>query len=375
VLAFGKRLETAGKNLIALVLRRLLSQPDRKSPRRPQPPYRRILFIRYGGIGDMILSIPVLKTARARFPDAEMDILCDAKNAGPLLGTGLADRVYCYEKNPFRTVRLLLRLGRRRYDYVCNLVVYPSFTFGLISRLVGPGAVRSAGDQERYAYLYNRVLELPPKREIHMLKRLFLLAADITGPEISGTGKPWFDYGADIKEKAQELYRDAVSRLGAGSEKPRIAALNLSAGLARREWPVEKNVRFLQTVLGRYRERLDGWVVFSDPGRKERASALVESLPDEPVTVVPPQDDFRVLMEFVRHVYLIVTPDTSFSHLASAAGTPALVLMIGENAATWAPFDIPHQVAVSDSPTELEGLPVEAVLRAFDRLMETIERG
>jgi len=339
-LKFGKRLEIGIKNTASAVVRRFAETPVRTVSEPPQ----RILFIRYGGIGDMILSLPVFRAARKKYPDAEIDVLCDPKNAGPLLEAGLADNIALYRKFPDQIVRLAGRLRKRRYDYICNLVVYPSFTFGMLARLMGPHAIRAAGDQEKFAYFYNREINLPPKREIHMLDRLFLLAADITGPEISETDVPWATYPDTIQQQGERIFAKAAKALQFERSQPRLAAINLSAGLTRREWPLDKYAEFLRAAVEHYTDRLDGWVILTDPGRPGTAIRLRDMVNDPRVVVLPPVFDFRVMMEFMRHIEVIVTPDTSFSHAASAMGTPILNLMIGENVTTWAPVGVPHKV-------------------------------
>lgn len=370
-MSLGKRLETTLKNMTTGALRIFLAQ----RPRAADPPFKRILFIRYGGIGDMILSLPVFRAARARFPDSQIDVLCDAKNLGPLQGARLADHIDVYDKHPHRVLALISRLRRRDYDVICNMVVYPSFTFGILARLIGPRAVRIAGDQERFSYFYNRLVDLPPKREIHMIERLFLLAADITGisgPEIPEMGIPWVDYDSDIQTRASELLSAAIARLSLKNAHPRIAAVNISAGLERREWPIERFGEFLRIAMGRSSESIDGWIIIRNPQKPEEAERLVAAVGNAASTVLPVIDDFRVLMEFLRRVRLLVTPDTSFVHAASAMGTPVLDLIIGENAITWAPVGVPHRMVVSSDRLSLRELPVADVVRGMETLLEEL---
>ena len=183
----GKQFETSLKNFTSAILSFFLKQPQLK----PTPPYSRILFLRYGHIGDMILSLPLFRATRTKYPHAQIDVICDLKNANPLKENPIVDNVYFYEKNFLKIIRLIIKLRKKKYDYICNLVAYPSFTFGILARLIGPKSVRAGGDQEQFSYFYNRLVELPPKMEIHMLKRLFLLSSDITGEEISHTETPW----------------------------------------------------------------------------------------------------------------------------------------------------------------------------------------
>jgi ADP-heptose:LPS heptosyltransferase len=366
-----KDLEYGLKHVASNALRRFAESP----PRTLASPPRRILYVRYGGLGDMILSLPVFAATRAGHPDAELDVLCDRKNAAPLVGTGLADRIHYYEKSPARTAVLIPRLRRRRYDYVCNLLVYPSFTFGALCRWIGPAAVRAAGDQDRFSYFYNRTIELPPKSTQHMLDRMFMLAADLTGgDQASELRPPWIAYPEDVRDRGEQLFQSVAVRLDrdARDRPPRLAAVNMSAGLRRREWPLDKYAELLRVAIPRHCERLDGWAVFSDPADPARAEYLVAAVESDQLTVVPPQADFRAIMDFVGRCELVLTPDTSIAHAASAMGTPSLVMMIGENVTTWAPIGIAHRIAVSADPKCLEDLPVETVLAQLDDLLSSL---
>ncbi len=367
-MSLGKRLEIGFKNTSAALLRSLLSQP----PREPAPPYRRILVLRYDVLGDMVLSLPVFREFRSALPDARIDALCSPPNAVLLRGSGYVDHIYLHYKNPLRTLKLLRELRGNRYDLIVNLVTRPSFTFGLIARLAGPGAVRLAGDQERFGYFYNRLIELPPKREIHMLQRLFLLNADLLSADISGVKAPWADYPAEIKNQAKNLFDQVVRKLSVESNPARVVAINLSAGLPRREWPQEKYAQFLRETGEKFRDRIDGWAIFTNPRQPAAAEQLARAVANERVTVIPPHSDFRVIMEFLRHVHVLITPDTSISHAASAMGAPVLVLMIGENITVWNPVGVPHQIVLSEDPFSLREVPVEAVLHKFETLMDLI---
>jgi len=362
----GKQLETGFKNFTSAFLNFFLKQPQIK----PTPPYSRILFLRYGHIGDMILSLPLFRAVRAKYPDAQIDVICDPKNANPLEENPIVDDVYFYEKNFLKIIRLIFKLRKKKYDYICNLVAYPSFTFGILARLIGPKAARAGGNQEQFSYFYNRLVDLPPKMETHMLKRLFLLSSNITGEEISNIETPWISITKVVEEKANILLKIISSQLN--SKNPRFVLVNLSAGMERREWQQEKYIEFLHTAVNRYKNKIDCWAIITDPKKPGNTAQLVEKLNNPSVVQVPVQDDFRVMMALMQKCYLIITPDTSFSHAASAMGTPVVNLMIGENVITWAPYGVKYKIVSSDDPLTLKELPVERVLQGCDELMEMI---
>ena len=367
-MVFGKRLEHFIKDMAAAFLRKILEQPSQTL----QPPFHRILFLRFDVLGDMILSIPVFKTTRSVLPNAEIDVLCSQKNYILLEGTTLVDHLHIYQKNPLRLLTLIWRIRKKKYDLIINLVTRASFTFGLVARLGGPHAVRLAADQEQFSYFYNHIVELPRKSEIHMLKRKFLLCAEIIHDQIRHTDIPWVDFGAAVKHRSRQIYRQVLLDLNIEAEKAKVAAINLSAGLARREWPLEKNVHFLKEAINRYQDKIEAWVVFTDPAKPHEATELVSLVNNPRVRAIPAQSDFRVIIEFLQLVTVLVTPDTSIMHAASATGTPVLALMIGENIKIWDPVGVVNKIVLSDDPFTLKNLSLQKVLEGFDQLMQQI---
>ncbi|MEJ2634345.1 MAG: glycosyltransferase family 9 protein [Calditrichia bacterium] len=364
-----KHLEILLKNTLSDSLRLIFAQSEWT----PSPPYHNILFVRYGGIGDMILSMPVLESARARFPEARIDVLCDRKNMAPLLGSALADHIYTYEKQPLKILKLVRRLRKNKYDYIVNLVLYPSFTFGIITRLIGPRAGRAAGNQQRFSYFFNRNMALPYLQSTHILQTHFKLASDIAGNRLPQLLTPWVEYDGGIKARAENIYGELYRKFSQNSHPLKIVALNLSAGIERREWPVEKYASFLSSALRENKFGIDGWAVITDIHRPERAGELVKMVDHPLVQQLPVVTDFRVLMEFLRHLHLLITPDTSLAHAASAMGTPVLDMIIGENVFKWAPYAVHHRMVISADPLSLRELPVGMVKAEFDLLMSELE--
>ena len=76
-------------------------------------PVRRVLLIRPGGLGDMLMLIPTLRILRENFPHADIDVICEARNVDALnLAGGVANRVLTYDDHPLSCLRAL-----RHTDY------------------------------------------------------------------------------------------------------------------------------------------------------------------------------------------------------------------------------------------------------------------
>ena len=76
-----------------------------------------ILVIRPGGIGDAVLLIPSLKVLKKQFPDTNIDILAEKRNAGIFRDNKLVNSLYLYDE---LSPSGLLAVLKNRYDAVID---------------------------------------------------------------------------------------------------------------------------------------------------------------------------------------------------------------------------------------------------------------
>ena len=365
---FGKKIELFLKEVLSSLIQSVFN----KHTRVPSPPYNRILFIRFDVLGDMIISLPVLRAVRMNSPNSQIDIVCSYRNDIIVKPSGYVDNTEITTKNPFRNILLILKLRKKKYELVINLVTRPSLTYGILTRFIGSNSVRVSGDQKNYDYFYTHIVHLPPKSEIHITKRLLLLCSFLIDQNYPALAQPWVSFGDEIKNEAKELYQWVLQQFNLDLENSKIAAVNLSAGLGQRDWTFEKFLEFLKIVIKKYDNQIDGWVIFTNPPNPSEAQRMVELIGSNKVIQLPQIKDFKILFEFLYYLYFIVTPDTSFMHAASATGTPELGLMAEVKVPEWGPLSSPHVVVTSKDPTSLKGIPVENVVTGFDELIKQL---
>jgi ADP-heptose:LPS heptosyltransferase len=124
---------------------RFLFSRDAGTPRAEVGPLRRVLVVRPGGMGDMILLLPALAWLRARHPAAEILLACERRNMEVLRLAGLADRAIAYDAAPFRLLRALrtsrfdAAVDTEQFHYFSALMAFLSGAPVRIGFKVNPG--------------------------------------------------------------------------------------------------------------------------------------------------------------------------------------------------------------------------------------------
>ncbi len=86
---------------------------------------KRILFIRPGGMGDMIVLLPVLQQARTLWPDAQVDVICERRNLEVLELAALGVTAYAYDSAPWT---LIHALRQHPYDLAIDCEQFHHFS-------------------------------------------------------------------------------------------------------------------------------------------------------------------------------------------------------------------------------------------------------
>jgi ADP-heptose:LPS heptosyltransferase len=251
----------------------------------------RVLVLRALGLGDLLTAVPALRALRAAHPTARLELVAPAPLAA-LLGD-LVDEVH--DVSWVRGVPDSARLDVARPDLAVNLHGRgPQSTAALEAlhpgRLVAYGRTSTWHDDEHEVHRWCRLLE--------------------------EAGVPADPAALDLDPPAEEpLVRDAV-------------VVHPGAALPSRRWPVE---RWAEVV-----RRLPGPVVVTGgPDEVGLALEVAEGRPG--VTVLAGRTTPVQLAAVVAAARLLVAPDTGVAHLATALGTPSVVLFGPTPPALWGP--------------------------------------
>jgi heptosyltransferase-3 len=119
--------------------------------------YSKICIVQLGRIGDLILTTPLIKTIRDAYPSAELHILAGRNNFFTLKGYPFVNSLHVHTKRPLKTVLLLLRLRRERFDLWIDPKDHHSTESRLFVRLARPR--ESVGFNRKNETLYTHSIK------------------------------------------------------------------------------------------------------------------------------------------------------------------------------------------------------------------------
>lgn len=347
----------ARRALLRLLVGLFGGGPPPPLPNWRERPYR-VLVVRDDGIGDLIVSIEVLRAIAEASPTITLDLVASPQNA-PLARTLPFVNEVMVHKRQFllRSWPLWRRLRRKRYDAVVDARVAVRNvnvqTTCLLLSTRAPIRIGLSGRGNDRVYTHKIDAENLP----HWTDHVVALAGPFGVAPDSHDWRPRLEL-SDVALAEAEAAWNAV-----GSGRPRVL-VNMSVGHPERWWPPERYV----PVLARVRERIP------------RATIMVVGMPpeieigDRIARDVGGRGVQLSLLEVIGAVGtadLVISPDTSVTHAASAFATPTLTLQ-RKGTGQWSPYRTPGRVAFSDDPRRIADMPSTRVVATLDALIDDL---
>jgi ADP-heptose:LPS heptosyltransferase len=318
---------------------------------------RRILFIRSGGIGDSIIALGGLRAITLRHPGSVVDILGAKELRAVCEGLDFVGEIIPVHRLKRLTFfNAVLKVARSQpYDMVIDgYTPHPRVGFSTALILAASRAPMRVG---RSPLDVGRALtHLAPPRGlgVHFVDEMFDVA-NFIGAEPVSDRRPPLKLRPEEKLAAEEAWA-AVS--GAS---PRVL-INISAGHSSRHWEIE---RYLDVARAVRRHRPQSRIVIVGHGQPDVTKEIAAE-----VGGVALQGTLRYVMALVAQADLVITPDTSISHVAAAFDRIIVSLHQAENF-PWTPYKARGKALFSTSFFTINFIDAETVVRAVSDLLDS----
>src|SRR5438067_79943 len=284
---------------------------------------RRVLAIKFYGLGNLVLILPTLAALRAAVPEVEIDFLTLPGNEALLEQSGLVARVLTVEVATFprfarAVARLVQALRARGYDTVLDFEQFlkVSGIFGFLSG--APELIGFDTEGQHRGWLYTtRVVSTD---SVHTRDLFLRLAAPLGVP--SGAAPAW---RLPVADADRARVRALLPSGGAGRS---LVVMHPGTGesynrVALKRWEIER----FAAVADALAERHGAVVAFTGHGEAERALvAQATRRLRHPALDACDRLGVGELAALVAEATVVLTGDTSVMHRAGAVCTPGVAL-------------------------------------------------
>lgn len=263
----------------------------------------KILIIKPGAIGDVLLSTPVIENLRMNFPDAEINYLTQTFCRDVLSGNPFLTRTLTYDlKNGDSSYCLIKNVHDQKYDLIIDLFCNPRTAIITLNS----DAKYRVGFPFSWRRIAYNIKVKSRGSEIHNIEfnldTLRALNLDIT------TNKPEFYINSVHTEFAEKFFSE--NNLNDG----KVIGINPSGTWETKVWDPEKFAE-----LGKRLSENHRILIFWGYGKEKiQAEKIRAAIGDKALLI--PGVNLKYMAALLKKIHLLVTNDTGPMHIAWTMG-------------------------------------------------------
>lgn len=286
--------------------------PGPSTPRTQHAPAS-FLVIRPGGIGDAALLAPALRAIKEAFPQSQLTILAERRNAGVFALIPCVDEVFRYD-----VPREFLQIFPRRFDVIIDTEQYHRLS-AVIARLVRADRRVGFATNERARLFHDQIAYAHDDYEVDSFLHLL---APLTPADAPATAAPFLT----VPDAAQRR----ILALLPAEPGERLVALFPGASIPARHWGVDK---FTQVGRELARHGLTPVVV---GGKEDAAAGAAIAEATGGVNLAGKTNLAETAAVLARSV-LLISGDSGVLHIGVGLGVPTVSLFGPGIAQKWGP--------------------------------------
>jgi ADP-heptose:LPS heptosyltransferase len=293
---------------------------------------KRILVVRPGGLGDAVLTFPLIKHLRDFFGDAQIDVLAETRNAGVYGLNPFVQRIYLYDSRPIAT---FLRLQRAGYDMVVDTEQFHHLS-AIMANALQPTYLCGFASLSRSRLLTHAV---PYEENVYEVFSFLGMAEALSGRMVT------FDPNAPFVDIPMELQEWANAVLDSMGDRA-IVTVVPSAGAQNRVWPAERFAEVVQWLA----QKCFFILLLGGKDASRAAKTISAGLGRNAVHNMASLTTLPQAAALIKRARVHLSSDTGILHLAYGVGTSTVSLFGPGNHNKWAPRGDRHVVVRAGLP-------------------------
>ena len=280
---------------------------------------KKIIVVDFGGIGDLVLSIPFLRGLKQALPSSAISVLC-AKRTGMILKEqSYIDRLFLSAITPFGLFKTGLQLRKKRFDMAINLMPETSYFSALkmylLFLLINAGKWVGRNTEGRGFFYDVKVSEekMQMENEVLIYSRILKAISDGDFDE-----RLEFYCSKESKKRAGELLSNERN-----FQRDPLVLINPGSDWPAKRWPIDRYAELVARLAKLFPHVEFG--IIGTQGESELARFIKGSC-GERVFILTGKTLIEVLPAVMEKACLVITNDSGPAHVARAVGVPVAIL-------------------------------------------------
>ncbi|MCK5849631.1 MAG: glycosyltransferase family 9 protein [Kiritimatiellae bacterium] len=297
---------------------------------------RKILIIRPGGMGDMIVLLPIIKLIKKHFPEADLELVCEKRNLEAIQIAGLKSVTTAYDSNP---VRFIMRLLKKNYDIVIDTEQFHhcSAIFSILSGApVRIGFNINPKRNPLYTHLINYAPDGPEGMQfMHLIEPLGIKSTDYNLPGCL------LDTNTQIPPPPEQLQKFM-------SSKP-FVIIHPGGHTPQKLWHPEKFIELIKGIFSEYDYNI---ILVGDKADQEIANTIQIGTKESSERIISCCGtlDLAEVAALMKQAEIFIGTDSGLAHLAVALELSSLTLFGPSDHLKWGTSNEKHATVRKSMP-------------------------
>ena len=305
---------------------------------------RKILVIRLDRIGDMVITTPIFRALKEKWPDAQITVLTNPVNKNIVINNPFIDYILVYDReNKHKSLNSRLIFFRSIRERKFDLVIDPYLDYELktsfITRFVGNRfrlGFEFAGREIFYNIRYNPNVFPVSTEKKHMIDYDLDLLTYI-GIETQKR-QPEIFLSTDEKENAYKLLEEAGT-----NPESKIIGIHPGGHYESQRWPIKRFAAISDYLITNYDVKV---ILFAGQAEKQLLSEFKGYAVKTPIFLE--NLSLREFMSTLSHCSLLLCNNSGPLHIATALNIPTVSTMGPTVPYHWWPYGKDHIVLRKD---------------------------
>jgi len=283
---------------------------------------KKILVIKFGGIGDVLLSTPVITNLKKYFPDAEIHFLTHSSCREIFIDNPDIERYYTYNFGEPDSKRLLKSMRDKSFDLIIDLYGNPrTASICFFSK----AKYRVGFNFRNRKYAYNIIAEAKNNKEHNVEFNLDALR----------------EIGIPIESKELTFYFNDSHRRFAddfssknGIDNKDIFGIIISGGWETKKYKTKDYSELIKMIKDNYDVNI--LLIWGVENERKECEEIKSNTGN--YVFISPQTNLKYAYALMKKCKVIIGNDSGLLHLSVASGTPVLGIYGPTNPVSQGPF-------------------------------------